>query len=216
MQTVVCAAPTAVVLSVVANRLVLSEEENLRSRSFLRTVDQQRFIAAHGLKRLLISQCVGIAAPFLSFDVTSHGKPFLKDQDLHFNISHAGDFVTVALDKSAPVGVDVEINRDIVTWREVMPAVLSAQDDPLPPLQLWTAKEALLKASGTGFFTDARGLSVKALGNAFRGSSGEFLVDGAWYAPCSNHLIAVAGGSGEYAWHVTRAIDELDALLNRL
>ena len=36
----------------------------------------------------------------LVFDVTSHGKPFLKDQDLHFNISHAGDFVTVALDRS--------------------------------------------------------------------------------------------------------------------
>jgi 4'-phosphopantetheinyl transferase len=93
----------------------------------------------------------------------SFGKPILADPDsgYWFNCSSCGDLMLIAGSSNGPVGVDVEtVERCRPVWedasREFAPAeraLLAGLPPSIRPLafaRLWTAKEAALKASGTG------------------------------------------------------------------
>lgn len=90
-----------------------------------------------------------------------HGKPRLRGSTLHFNLSHSGGAVLVALSRRRAVGVDLEMPhraRPVLTlakrWFDTRE---TAQLAALPRasrqkafLQLWSCKEAVLKAHGRG------------------------------------------------------------------
>lgn len=87
------------------------------------------------------------------------GKPFFDQHpDIHFNVSHSGRWVVVALSE-APVGVDVEKVRNVnlAVARRFFAKEEYAQLISQPPelqrsffFDLWTLKESYLKALGTG------------------------------------------------------------------
>jgi phosphopantetheinyl transferase len=88
------------------------------------------------------------------------GKPFLINiPDLHFSLSHTGREVALVFSRS-PVGFDMEksgrrtdflaLAKRFFTATEVA-AIMAAGNDAGPCfLELWTAKEAILKLEGTG------------------------------------------------------------------
>lgn len=214
--TRVLAAPVDVVLQLGCARRALSSEETARKDRFLNAGDRMRFSAAHGLKRLALARCIACHTNDLCFDTNAYGKPFVRENPVQFNISHAGNWVALAVDRTQEVGVDMEIDRADGVWRDVIPAVSAAEDDTITALRLWTAKEALLKAHGTGFALDPRLLSVTARGSEFTGQSQSFEKSGAWCPVGNGHLLAVAGGSGNYDWRIARSTVALDALLDGL
>ncbi|WP_449185538.1 4'-phosphopantetheinyl transferase family protein [Trinickia sp. YCB016] len=80
---------------------------------------------------------------------------------LDFNISHSGSHALVAIAADRRVGVDIEISNHAFDWRSLANTVFSGRDDvyvnSLPDTlrhdgfyRIWTAKEAFLKAVGTG------------------------------------------------------------------
>lgn len=79
---------------------------------------------------------------------SERGKPFDKDGNVHFSLSHSGKFAAAAFSDVA-IGIDVEQRRDI---SEKLPAryfatdELSAAQNNEARLKLWTRKEALAKA----------------------------------------------------------------------
>ncbi len=84
------------------------------------------------------------------------GKPFAKigDQKIEISISHTGALLLVACHSSKSVGVDLEKSD-----RKVMEALrrrmrnseeLESDIALLTNIQIWTAKEAVLKCMGTG------------------------------------------------------------------
>lgn len=93
-----------------------------------------------------------------------HGRPRLAnglDPSLDFNWSHSGDLAVIALARGIAPGVDIErrrarkrsldIARRFFTAEEANTlAALSPQERDAGFLQLWTAKEAVLKAIGRG------------------------------------------------------------------
>ena len=90
---------------------------------------------------------------------TQYGRPFLVDNpnNLSFNISHSSEYVVMAVAYNSTVGVDIEyINNDIVPV-ELSSLVFSKSEQSLVDNDiekfyiLWTKKEALMKARGTGF-----------------------------------------------------------------
>lgn len=107
------------------------------------------------------------------------GQPVLAGGP-QFSISHSGQLVVCALCAAAPLGVDVEELRamDLGDFRSSLtPAEWEAvQADPDPParfLDLWTAKESVLKALGTGLSTPLDQVAVSggqawAAGRAWR------------------------------------------------
>jgi 4'-phosphopantetheinyl transferase len=93
----------------------------------------------------------------------SFGKPFLADPDpgYWFNCSSCDGLLLIAGSRRGPVGADVEtLERCIPVWedasRDFAPAerallaALAPARRPLAFARMWTAKEAVLKARGTG------------------------------------------------------------------
>jgi phosphopantetheinyl transferase len=87
-----------------------------------------------------------------------HGKPFLPENvSMKFNLSHGGNYAVLAV-SDKEIGVDIEslsrkANIDKIAKRvftEAEQAYIKGQDT-LRFFQIWTAKEAVMKATGLGF-----------------------------------------------------------------
>ena len=90
----------------------------------------------------------------------SHGRPFLREADVDFNISHSGQFVICAIGTGMRIGVDIEEIKpiDFSYFKQVMNAnqwkTINWSDDPAKMFYTyWTIKESMIKA-------DSRGLSI--------------------------------------------------------
>ncbi|MDC8004709.1 4'-phosphopantetheinyl transferase superfamily protein [Aureisphaera galaxeae] len=86
-----------------------------------------------------------------------YNKPFLKDKDIKFNISHSGDIVVCAITDVCDIGVDIEIMGEINVQdfqKQMTPSewtkICSASDKQTAFYDYWTQKEATLKANGMG------------------------------------------------------------------
>lgn len=101
----------------------------------------------------------GLKEKQMEYEMNEFGKPRLKGfPDIHFNLSHAGDYAVCALG-SVPLGIDIEPIRPFD--REVAACCMSAEElSFLSSLseseqaeaftRLWTLKESYLKATGSG------------------------------------------------------------------
>ena len=86
-----------------------------------------------------------------------HEKPYAKDSDIFFSVSHSGMCAAIAVD-SAEVGLDVEriADRDYMSaarryYHPAEYALVENSDDCLHAFyRIWTRKEAFLKREGTG------------------------------------------------------------------
>ncbi|MEZ6000712.1 4'-phosphopantetheinyl transferase superfamily protein [Hyphomonas sp.] len=96
------------------------------------------------------------------------GKPFLPDfPDVFISFSDSEGLNGLALSRTGAVGIDVELVRP-VGWEpmlsmmaedneaEVIRAAVAHEVEPIAFLRCWTAKEAILKAIGTGLKGGAR------------------------------------------------------------
>lgn len=143
----------------------LSEGEQMRAKQFRFRQHQSRFIAGRGLLRAIVSRYLQVEPARVEFKYNLHGKPELTrpfdGSGIHFNLAHSEDLALLAVTKIGPVGIDVErirVNRDareLVNWfcspreRELFEN-LAAHEKQLAFFNLWTRKEAFLKATGEG------------------------------------------------------------------
>lgn len=167
---------------------VLTPEEYLeRSGITSVRVRTQRFISRMVLREACGLVC-GIAPQDVRFAYNEHGKPRL---DLpaggspvvagacHFNLSHTDDLIAFGASTAGPLGIDIErvaarpglaqIARRFFHPQEF--AYATAMDQPVSEqrfFEVWTRKEALLKAMGTGLATDLRRVAVPLPGGGHR------------------------------------------------
>ena len=95
----------------------------------------------------------------LEFEINMYGKPYLKQQDIYFNISHSYDMVILAVaDKE--IGVDIEKIRDtsyetvnIFATEKEQRYIFSSKHNTLKRLfEIYTLKEAYFKYLGTDLY----------------------------------------------------------------
>ncbi len=142
---------------------LLSLEERQRAEQLHLLEDRRRFLAGRLLLRTLLSRYTGIPPQDISLDRTASGKPYWRDPPLplQFNLSHSRERVLVGLMWQARIGVDLEWIRPVPRWQRIARRYFSAAEQArllaCPPaerervfLELWTQKEALLKAMGVG------------------------------------------------------------------
>jgi 4'-phosphopantetheinyl transferase len=150
---------------------VLDEHERARLDRFRRPADQARYLAAHALVRLVLADSVGMPTDALTFDRTcrcgaQHGKPVLPGGP-GFSLTHAGDLVGVAVHPGGDIGLDVEQVRELGDLPAMVDHVCSPQEsvaDAEAFFTLWTRKEALLKAVGTGLATPMSAITLGPAG----------------------------------------------------
>lgn len=96
-----------------------------------------------------------------------HNKPYF-DGDLEFNIAHSGDVVICGVSQKKVIGVDIELVRpiEIVEFTAYFLAedIYTINNNSQPTkmfYQLWTRREALSKALGTGVMMNTPALFYK-------------------------------------------------------
>ena len=141
---------------------LLSAEEHQRQGSYRRAEAQHQFLLSRGLLRRVLGKISGQAPERLRFERLPSGKPLLPDfPELHFSLSHSGQWIGLAVSCEAPIGIDIEQPsrpRDFLRiaqhyFHPEECALLEAPPLELMPLhfyRLWTMKEAFFKARGTG------------------------------------------------------------------
>jgi 4'-phosphopantetheinyl transferase len=125
----------------------LSAEERDRSARFRSDQDRLRFIVAHGALREVLGRDLGIPPGDIRFEYNEYGKPALRPElgrRSKFNLSHSADLALIALSADRDVGVDVEPIRPASEYAEI------ARCDPRAFCELWTKREAYVKARGEG------------------------------------------------------------------
>ena len=146
--------------------------------------DRLRALAGDHLARKGIAAHCGISPGEIRFARTRDGKPYAKDLDVHFNISHSGHLVVCAVSER-PVGIDAEQMRVVrrrLAEKVCTPAELAwLREAPgwgenltgeamVRFFRIWTSKEAWFKWTGTGI-TDLK--SVDTLGHIRSGGTWE-------------------------------------------
>jgi 4'-phosphopantetheinyl transferase len=198
--------------AIAAATSVLSDEERAQYHRFHVAHDARDYAAAHALLRHALSATGDHAPAQWRFDKTAAGKPLLIGNGADrasFSLSHTRGMVACAVTSGAAIGVDVEcvdrrVDAGAIAARFFAPAEtaqISALDGEARRdrfFDLWTLKEALVKALGLGMGAALDSLSFTV------GADGGIHVDApdvdsdAWqfalFAPGPRHRLAVAVG----------------------
>jgi 4'-phosphopantetheinyl transferase len=155
---------------------LLPADELERASRFHFERDRTRYIAAHIALHRIIRRYVRLEAAPISFPTMPDGKPFiehsLNPSRISFNLSHSEDFALIAIARNVDLGVDIEKHRGNIEYAEISRRFFTGAEcrwlDALPEPQrirgffrLWAAKEAFLKAVGTGLATPLNEVAVQ-------------------------------------------------------
>lgn len=133
--------------------------------SYHKIDDQLRSFTSELLKNHYLSNLLHIDIQELDIRKTKYHKPYIANptlSNIKFNISHSNKYVVMGVydDKDHDFGIDIEQINNIMEIQELSPIVFSESEQQLINgstnnfFKLWTKKEALIKALGTGFATD--------------------------------------------------------------
>ncbi|OQS40185.1 hypothetical protein B0T45_10850 [Chromobacterium haemolyticum] len=185
----------------------LSQDERKRCLRYLRTINQLQFALTRLALRRLLAQETGLAPDALVFEQGEHGKPVLAWPGVPaFNVSHSGAYALIAIARGGQVGVDIETvqpMRDVPALAEqtLLPVELELCGhgrDVGAFFQLWTIKEAVLKAWGVGI---AQHLSAFAATKLTRGELPLSIAEpGRWPSTRAWALEAPEGYAATLAW----------------
>lgn len=144
---------------------LLDARERARAARFRYQRDRNTYTVAHAVWRIALSHCLGVPAEDVPLTPTSDGQPRLAGCALSTSLSHSGSLVAMSVSSAVTVGVDIESMPAKIDLDKLMPVFCTRSEaaevrDLLPGcrrqrlMELWTRKEALLKAFGVGLLTD--------------------------------------------------------------
>ena len=141
---------------------IIAAAERQRAERFRFSTDRRDYVAAHAMLRGALSLTEDVAPSSWQFAATTDGKPFLAgDPQRFFNLSHTRGLVACAITRAGETGIDAEaidraVEADDVSRRHFSTPELQALEQLKGAsrqtrfIELWTLKEAYLKAVGTG------------------------------------------------------------------
>jgi 4'-phosphopantetheinyl transferase len=153
---------------------VLSAEERTRAGSYRFQLHRDRFAAGRALRRLILARYLGRAPETITFTLGPQGKPSIEGEPaggLRFNDSGSDGLAVFALAWGREVGVDVERVRQNADADPIVDMFgapqereaygrLPGADRALAFHRWWTAKEAWLKAVGSGLLAPLDSFTV--------------------------------------------------------
>lgn len=144
--------------------------EYRRKKAIKYKIEQDKrlsILSSHLLDKAL--KKYGLAEKNMKYSVNEFGKPYFANaEDLHFSISHSGDYAMVVM-SDKKIGCDIqqlkEINISIVDRffsDEEREYVKSTEDF----FRVWTLKESFIKAIGKGLSLPLNSFCIKELSTA--------------------------------------------------
>ena len=143
---------------------LLDDEEGERAERLRFDRDRRRYIARRGRLRELLSQSLGCPAPHVRFAWNAFGKPFVKETDLRFNVSHSHNIAVVAIAHGRELGCDIELRDPRFASEQISERFFSSSEaralrdlDPMQQVEAffncWTRKEAYHQGARLRVFT---------------------------------------------------------------
>lgn len=157
--------------------------DSTRRKSVLKKADDRDKINSLLSRLLMLSELekrTKIPRKKLAFTLGAYGKPYLKNSNVYFSMSHTEGAIVAAFCDGEEIGADVERKKRRVNER-MYPRVLSDEEQKSVKssedfLRLWVQKEAFLKRLGVGITRDLRAISPETLPDTAALDCGDFLV----------------------------------------
>lgn len=149
-----------------------SDERKQKSKIYKRKIDADICICSESLLKYTIKEITGKSLIkkdiSIAYEYNEFGKPYLKSNNLFFNISHSSEWIAVVCDL-AEVGIDIE------RIRPAEPRMICRlfSDEEIGYInsglcserhrrftKLWTIKESHVKYIGTGLLTSLKSFRV--------------------------------------------------------
>ena len=144
---------------------VMSDERKLAVGSKKLQSERSLSIAGEMLARSGISEITGSDPDSIAFARDENGKPYATSENIHFNVSHSGEYAVCAVTAN-PVGIDIEkvreVNPDLTkkfcTEKELGYVFSNDNKEEIcfRLISIWTLKEAYFKCLGTGISRDLK------------------------------------------------------------
>ena len=161
----------------------LNEWERERWGRYIPGPPRRRFALNRAALRAILCETLNCDNDELEFGWVERGKPRAYVDGvlapLHFNVSHSGDNGMLAISPDYQVGIDIEevtqrFRFDAImesTFSQAEQAAVSTTDTDFEPrafFEIWTLKEAIIKATGVGLAADLQCIETPA---AMRGGA---------------------------------------------
>jgi len=147
-------------------RAVLSDAERARELRFHFPEGRKQYLLTRALVRMTLSRLAPVPPTDWTFSETEYGRPEVSNphadmRGLVFNVSHTKGCIVLAITRDRALGVDVESlqksrsHLDLATrvFKPSEVTAMRAEPESRHPerfLELWTLKEAYIKARGMG------------------------------------------------------------------
>lgn len=139
----------------------LSTEEFTRAQKFRFDRDRDVYILSHALLNSKLSNRLKTTRNRLDIRYFDNRKPYIKNEQLDFNLSHSGEYFAFVIsnDEATIVGIDIEVIKNskidsIVNQyfhKDEASYIYQGKQDALIRFhEIWTRKEAYLKMLGFG------------------------------------------------------------------
>jgi 4'-phosphopantetheinyl transferase len=139
---------------------LLNEEEHERA-SRLQTAEHDRYVLTHVTLRQILSHYLDQEPASIQFARSADNKPILANSEITFNLSYSRNLAMLAIGLKRAIGVDTELIRPTLLIDPIMDRFFTSDEtafiNTLPEptrheifYDIWTIKEAFLKATGHG------------------------------------------------------------------
>lgn len=157
---------------------LLNETEKKRANQFKYEKSKERFIICRGALRFMLSRYLKENPASIGIFENQGGKPEITDKyhqhALEFNISHSNEICLKAFSQNLELGIDVEAIRPFGELEDMAKSFLSKRElaafnsctpekKPIKFFDLWSAKEALLKAIGCGLMIQPNQIEIEEI-----------------------------------------------------
>jgi len=151
-------------IDALCNYISLKKQEHIKKLQYRQ--DKCNSILGDVLARSELCRITGLKNDELEFSVNLYGKPYLVNfPDIHFNLSHAGDYVAFAV-SNKPIGIDIELigmmNTEVIDRFFSLDEKIYVQsyNSVYRFFEVWTKKESRIKCEGQGLHKPLSSFSV--------------------------------------------------------
>jgi 4'-phosphopantetheinyl transferase len=177
-------------------KIFIDHKDKLKAEKLHFREDRNTYLFCHTLLRLILAKKLNADPSGIQIINEGNNKPRLEGDLLFFNISHTRDAFAFAISERVKVGIDLEKVDRNVDFKSIIVKFFSTierkfildspEDSRNRFFLLWTRKESLLKAMGTGIISNLSQVHVMKKENTFSRETIEYMNDDSTY---SNHFI---------------------------